>query len=115
MKEIVIDAKNQKLGRVASKAAWALRGKSEAEFSYQQLPPIEVRIINADQLDLDSRKLKSKIYKRYSGYPGGLKEVPLEKLISRHGVAEAMKLAVWGMLPKNKLRPRMIKHLNISA
>lgn len=111
-KEIVIDAKNKRLGRVASKIARALRGKTEADFLPNRTVLPKVFVKNGDLVDISEKKLKESEHARYSGYPSGRKvssawEVAKKdkRLVFRH--------AVLGMLPHNRLRKIMIKNLII--
>jgi large subunit ribosomal protein L13 len=112
--EYVIDAKDKALGRVASEAAVILRGKKEADFAPNRLPDIKVKIINIEKIKITDKKLKEKEYKSHSGYPGGLKTTPLKKILEKKGMEYVLKKAVMGMLPKNKLRDKiMMKNLII--
>lgn len=111
--EYIIDAKDRSLGRVASEAAAFLRGKKETNFAPNRLPDIKVKIINVSKIKITDKKLKQKKYKSHSGYPGGLKTTPLEKVLEKKGLEYVFKKAVMGMLPKNKLQDRMIKNLVI--
>jgi len=113
MKQIEIDAKGRSLGRVASEAALLLRGKDSPSFERHIVPENKVRIINTRLVLVSGNKIKQKTYTRYSGYPGGLKQEKMENFISRKGKGEAIKKAIYGMLPKNKLRRIMIKNLEI--
>lgn len=108
--EIIIDAKNKKMGRLASEAAYALRGKTSASFSpnSQNLPKVVVK--NADDVDVSEKKLKESFFARYSGYPGG-RSVKSAFLVAQKDKREVLKKAILGMLPKNKLRKIMIKNL----
>lgn len=112
--EYVIDAKNKILGRIASEAAFALRGKKEVNFIPNRIPDVKVKIINLDKIKISEKKIKQKKYKRYSGYPGGLKIISLEKILEKKGIGYVFKKAVMGMLQKNKLRNKIIKNLVIS-
>lgn len=107
---IIIDAKNRALGRVASKAAILLRGKDKPSFTPNKTPGVKVKIISIDKVKLSGNKLEQKTYSRYSGYPGGLKKIPMKK-IYENKPEEIFKKAVWGMLPKNKLRKIFMKNL----
>lgn len=109
----VIDAKNQKLGRIASQVAKILIGKDTAEFARNIVPNVQVEVINASALDFSEKKKGDKYYLTYSGYPGGQKKEKLGDLIERRGVKEVVERAVYGMLPKNKLRSEMIKGLTV--
>lgn len=112
-KEIIIDAAGRALGRVASEVAVALRGKLSPSFTRHELPPVRVRVVNAGQLSIRPAKLKSDTLKRYSGYPGGLKQPSLGEVIAKKGVAEPLRRAIKGMLPANKLRPKLLAKLKI--
>lgn len=112
-KEHTIDAKDQSLGRVASVAATLLLGKNEVSFQKHLVADVHVRIVNASKLYFSQKKLKNKEYTRYTGYPGGLRKQTLEELINKHGVDEVVRKAVYGMLPNNKLRPEVMKHLTV--
>lgn len=108
---ITIDASGKSLGRVASRAASLLMGKNSVKFRRNVRADVKVKIVNASKLSLSAKKTASKIYTRYSGYPGGLREEILSHLIARRGIAEALERAVGGMLPKNKLRAETMKRL----
>ena len=112
--EYTIDAQNKKLGRVASEAATLLMGKNRADFARNVAPEVKVKIINVSKADILNRKLDSKTYKSYSGYPGGLKIQSMKKVIADKGFKETFRKAVMGMLPKNKLKAEMIKNLIIT-
>lgn len=108
-----IDATGKKLGRVASEAAMILMGKHKPSFVKHKIMGDEVKIENASKLDIDNKKKDSKIYTRYSGYPGGLKTETMSKVIENKGYKEVVERAVYGMLPNNKLRKQMMKNLEI--
>ena len=112
--EHIIDAKNQSLGRVASKAAILLRGKGSATFEPNKNPGVRVKITNAIAVEIGEKKLLQKIYVRYSGYPGGIKRESGKQLRAKKGNAELIRRAVYRMLPGNKLRSRIMKNLIIS-
>jgi large subunit ribosomal protein L13 len=114
MKTYIIDAGGKRLGRVASEAASLLMGKNTSVFARNIVPDVEVKIINASKLSLDESKRTQKSYLRYSGYPGGLKSEKLDNAIEKKGYGYVVKRAVHGMLPKNKLRAKMIRHLKLS-
>lgn len=104
----VINASGKRLGRVASEAAKILIGKDSVEFARNKAGTASVKVENASKLLIADNKRKDKTYKRYSGYPGGLKHETLGHLSARLGYAELVKHAVKGMLPKNRLQsPRM--------
>ncbi|MEK7536081.1 MAG: 50S ribosomal protein L13 [Patescibacteria group bacterium] len=108
-----IDAKDKTLGRVASEAAVALRGKSSASFERNVAPDVKVKIVNVAGMHIPEGKRKGKSYVRYTGYPGGLRSRTLEEMIEKKGIEEPLKLAVYGMIPNNKLRPVIMKNLII--
>ena len=112
--EYTIDAKEKSIGRVASEAAVFLMGKNSPSYKRNVAPEVQVNIINAAEANIPLKKTKEKIYKRYSGYPGGLKEIPMQKIIEKKGVEEVFKIAVRGMLPANRLRKEMLSNLKIS-
>ncbi len=108
-----IDAQDKKMGRVASNAASILMGKNRTDFARNTIPEVKVKIINAAKMSVTNKKKESKVYKNYSGFPGGLKESSMKKVVSDKGMKEALRIATRGMLPKNKLRDRMMKNLTI--
>ena len=110
---ITIDAQDKTLGRVASEAAKALLGKGSASFAKNVVAEVEVKIVNASKVRISGDKVRAKEYVRYSGYPGGQKTESYKQLVSRKGEREAIRKAVLGMLPKNKLQNRRIKKLII--
>lgn len=111
--EHTLDAQNKKLGRVASEAASFLMGKDRTDFVRNAIPSVKVKIMNVSKISVTNKKMDDKIYKNYSGYPGGLRERAMKKVVSDKGMREAMRIAVRGMLPKNKLRDQMMKNLII--
>jgi len=106
-----IDAKNRKLGRVASEAAHILMGKSTTDFSRNTVAPVELTITNVSQIDIPEKRKDEKEYKWYSGYPGGLRMEKLKDALIKKGTREVLRKTIFGMLPKNKLRKVMIKNL----
>lgn len=108
-----IDATGKPLGRLAVEIARLLRGKHKPDFMPHKDEGDFVVVKNIKKMKITGKKLKQKIYYHHSGYPGGLKETPMEKLF-KENPGEVLKKAVWGMLPKNKLRPKMIKRLKIT-
>ena len=111
-KEIVIDAKSKKLGRVASEIAKALRGKTEADFLPSRIATPRVTVKNADAISFSEKKLKGAFHARYSGYPGGRK-VTSAFLVAQKDKREVLRHAVLGMLPRNRLKKNMVKNLII--
>jgi large subunit ribosomal protein L13 len=108
----VLDATDQVLGRLATKAARILIGKDKPSFTPYLDSGDHVVVINADKVRLTGNKVEQKVYYSHSGYPGGLKAVPAKRL--RVNKADWMiREAVLGMLPKNKLRARRARKLRI--
>jgi len=108
-----IDAQNKKIGRIASEAAKILMGKNRVDFARNTYPAVKVKISNASKVDITNKKTITTKYKSYSGYPGGLKERTMKKVVADKGFREIFRKAVYGMLPSNKLRAKMIKNLVI--
>ena len=107
---IEIDASNQPLGRLASKIAQLLRGKHSPAFQPYILSKEKVIVTNTGKIKFTGRKLEQKKYYHYSGYPGGLSEKKMKDVFEKNP-NEVLRRAVWGMLPKNRLRKEMIKNL----
>ncbi|MBA3789084.1 50S ribosomal protein L13 [Patescibacteria group bacterium] len=110
-----VDAQGRTLGRVASEAASALLGKKSAHYVQNLVLPVEVTITNASKLSLPEKRVAGKTYVRYTGYPGGLRETTMALLIDKKGIEEALRKAVDGMLPRNKLRNDRMKRLTITV
>lgn len=108
-----IDATGKKLGRLASQIASMLMGKNRVDFVRNAIPDIKVKVVNAGKIAVTNKKMLQKNYKSYSGYPGGLKISSMKKVVADKGLKESLRIAVRGMLPKNKLRDRMMKNLII--
>lgn len=109
-----IDATDRTLGRVASEAAHALLGKRSVHFAKNQAIPVTVTINNAGKLHMTERRTKGKVYTRYTGYPGGFREMNMEEMITKKGIAEVVKKTVDGMIPRNKLRKPRMKNLIVN-
>jgi large subunit ribosomal protein L13 len=108
----VVDAKDQVLGRLATKVARMLIGKYKPSFTPYLDSGDHVVVINANQIKMTGNKVEQKVYYSHSGYPGGLKEVPAKRV--RETKPEWMvREAILGMLPKNKLRARRAKKLRV--
>ena len=110
----ILDAEGQTLGRLASEAASILRGKKKPIYTPHVDCGDYVIIINAEKIEVTGKKRKEKIYKRHTGYPGGLKEITFEKLLARKP-EEILRHAVKGMLPKGPLGRDMAKKLKVYA
>ncbi len=109
-----IDAQAQKIGRIATAAAKILMGKNTTGYAPNVVPDVEVRIINASKADVTDKKKDQKIYTRYTGFPGGLIETSMKRLIEKKGMSEVFTIAIKGMLPKNKLQAKMMKNLVVT-
>lgn len=109
-KEYTFDAQGQILGRLASQIAKVLQGKESAAYRKYLLAPVKIVVKHCDKIRVTGNKLDEKQYHHYSGYPGGLKSMPLKELLVKHPEA-ALKQAVYGMLPKNRMRRTMIKNV----
>lgn len=110
--EYIIDATGKSLGRVATEAAVALRGKDKVTFQKNMTGDVIVKITNASKMaQVSHDKKESKIYHHYSGYPGGMIVSKAKDVVAKKGNKELFRLAVHGMLPTNKLRPIMMKNL----
>lgn len=105
-----IDVTNKVLGRVAAEIAVLLRGKNKPDFvPYKDMGDFVV-VKNVDKIRLTGKKAEQKIYYHHTGYLGGLKKLPFKKLFETNP-DKVFKKAVFGMLPKNKLRTEQIKRL----
>ncbi len=109
-----IDATDKTLGRLSSEVAALLIGKNKTDFARNVLSGNTVTVTNAGKLKVSEKKLLEKIYTRYSGYPGGLKELSMGHVVEKKGYREAITLAVKGMLPDNKLKKGMMKALTVT-
>ena len=110
----IVDAKGQTLGRLASRVASVLTGKSKPTYTPHVDTGDYVIVINAEKIKLTGNKLQQKKYYRHTGYPGGRKEVAYKDLIATKPEFVIEK-AVKGMLPKNKLARKQIKKLKVYA
>ncbi len=110
----LIDAKNQILGRLASKIAYMLQGKHRPDFTPHVDQADFFVIINADKIRLTGKKLDQKVYWRHSGYMGGLKLETARQLLEKKPEM-LIYLAVKRMLPRNRMRKRLLKKLKIYA
>lgn len=110
----LVDARDKILGRLATKIADILTGKTKPQYSPQVDVGDYVVVINAEKIKVTGKKLDEKIYYRHSMYPGGLKEVTLRKMLEKFP-ERVIEHAVKYMLPQNKLRDRRLKKLKIYA
>ncbi len=106
---VVVDATDIPLGRLASQVAYLLRGKHKSTFTPQWNLGAAVIIVNADQVLLTGKKGEKKVYVRHTGYPGGQRHIPVQRLSPEAVIRHAVK----GMLPKNRLQARMLRNLHI--
>jgi large subunit ribosomal protein L13 len=111
---LVIDAQDVVLGRLAVTAATLLRGKHKATYAPHVDGGDFVVVVNASKIALTGNKRTDKMAYRHSGRPGGLKAVPYGELLDKDP-RKAVELAVWGMMPKNKLARQLIKKLKVYA
>lgn len=110
----LLNAEGQILGRLAVQVAQLLRGKGKPIFTPHVDCGDGVVVVNAQKIRVTGNKLESKVYQRYSGYPSGLKEETLQRLLSRRPT-EVVRQAVVGMLPKNPLGRQVARRLRIYA
>ena len=108
----VIDAADQVLGRIATKVATILTGKHRPQYAPFLVSGDHVIIVNANKVKLTGEKLDKKVYRWHTLYPGGLREIAARKVFDTKP-ERLIREAVLGMLPKNKLRKRMVKRLKI--
>ena len=108
----LFDAQGKVLGRLATEIAKTLSGRNKVDY----VPHIDggdfVIVINMDKIHVTGNKLKGKIYHKYSGYPGGITTIALKDLLKKDS-REVINKAVFGMLPKNKLRAKMMLRLRV--
>lgn len=108
----LVDAADKVLGRAATKIASLLDGKSRPDYTPNVDNGAGVIVMNCDKIRVTGKKKEGKLYKRFSGYPGGLKEIPYGKMMEKEP-KYILWHAVKGMLPKNKLGARMILRLKL--
>jgi len=108
----LVDAENKILGRLASKIASILKGKTKPIFTPYLDTGDFVVVINAKKIKLTGRKLNDKVYYHYSGFPGGMKSITPKDLLQKKP-DEVIRKAVWGMLPKNSLGRQMLTKLKV--
>lgn len=108
----LVDAEGETLGRMASRVAAVLRGKHRADFSPHLDLGDFIVVVNADKVAVTGNRLEQKMYHRHSGYPGGLRSETMEELMARRP-ERVIRLAVKGMLPRNRLGRRMLGKLKV--
>ncbi len=114
MEKHTLDAQGKKVGRIASEAAKLLMGKQRTDYVRNAVPNIQVEITNASKADVNEQRQQEEMKARYSTYPSGIKVPTVGQVLEKKGHAELFRKAVYGMLPSNKLRPLMMKHLKIT-
>ncbi|HEU4847689.1 MAG TPA: 50S ribosomal protein L13 [Rubrobacteraceae bacterium] len=110
----VVDAEGQTLGRLATEIATILRGKNKPQYTPHVDTGDFVVVVNAEKVVVTGRKAEQKVYRRHSGYPGGLKETSYERMMERRPT-EILRRAVKGMMPKNRLARQQLRKLKIYA
>ena len=109
---LLIDANGQTLGRIASVIASILRGKHKVNYAPNLDMGDFVVVINASKIVVSGNRLDDKMYRRHTGYPGGLIEIPLRTMLDKHP-DRVIRYAVKGMLPKTKLGRKMLSKLKV--
>jgi large subunit ribosomal protein L13 len=108
----LIDAEGQTLGRLATEIARLLRGKNKPEYT----PHIDtgdfIVVVNAERVVVTGKKAEQKVYRRHTGYPGGLKEMSYEVMLERKPT-EILRRAVKGMMPRTRLGRQQLKKLKV--
>jgi len=111
---LLVDAKDEVLGRMASKVAFLLRGKHKTNFTPHVDCGDNVIVINADKIRLTGKKMTDKKYISHSGYPGGQKSISPKDLLEKKPIAVVEK-AIKGMLPGNRLGEQIFRNLFVYA
>jgi len=110
----VVDATGKTLGRLATEIARRLRGKHKPEYTPHVDTGDYIVVVNAEKIRVTGKKLKDKMYYRYTGYVGNLKSMPLEEMLAKTP-ERVLQLAVKGMLPRNPLGRKMFSKLRVFA
>ena len=110
----LVDAEGQVLGRMATRIADILRGKDKPIYTPHMDTGDFVVVINAEKVVVTGKKAEQKEYQRYSGYPGGLKKIPFQRMLKTHP-ERIVEHAVRGMIPHNRLGRAIIKKLKVYA
>jgi large subunit ribosomal protein L13 len=108
----IVDAAGQRLGTLAVRIARALSGKHKPTWTPHIDDGDHVIVINADKIELGGQKWDQKIYRRHSGFPGGLKEQTARELFDKHP-ERLIEMAVRGMLATNRMRDEQLRRLNV--
>lgn len=109
-----IDAKGKKLGRLASEVAALLMEKDLPQFEKHRKIGSKVVVTNASKIFISEKRGDEVRYKRASGHPGNYVEETINDVRKKHGMTEVVRRAVKGMIPKNKLRPEILKRLEVT-
>jgi large subunit ribosomal protein L13 len=113
-KWFVVDAEGEHLGRLAAEIAKILRGKNKVQYT----PHVDVGdfvvVVNAEKVVVTGKKAEQRVYRRHSGYPGGMKETSYEQMLARKPT-EILRKAVYGMMPKTRLARQQFRKLKIYA
>ncbi len=113
-KWFVVDAEGKHLGRLAAEIAKILRGKNKVQYT----PHVDVGdfvvVVNAEKVAVTGKKAEQRVYRRHSGYPGGMKETSYEQMLARKPT-EILRKAVYGMMPKTRLARQQFRKLKIYA
>jgi large subunit ribosomal protein L13 len=110
----LVDAEGKTLGRLATQIADTLRGKDKPEYTPHVDTGDFVVVVNADKIAVTGKKLDEKLYRRHSGYPGGLRSRTLREELERRPT-EVIRTAVKGMLPRNRLARQQLTKLKVYA
>ena len=110
----VVDAEGQILGRLATRIADTLRGKDKPQYTPHTDTGDFVVVVNCEKVAVTGKKLDEKMYRRHSGYPGGLKERTMREQLERRPT-DVLRKAVKGMLPRNRLARQQLLKLKIYA
>jgi large subunit ribosomal protein L13 len=110
----VVDAEGKTLGRLATEVAKVLRGKNKPQYT----PHVDVGdfvvVVNAEKVAVTGKKAEQKVYRRHSGYPGGMRETSYRRMLERRPT-EILRKAVYGMMPKTRLARQQFRKLKIYA
>ena len=109
---LVVDATGEILGRLATRIAAMFRGKHKPYYAPNLDTGDFVIVVNGSKISVTGNRLDDKLYRRHTGYPGGLKEITLRRMMEKHP-ERVIRFAVKGMLPKNKLGRQMLKKLKV--
>ncbi len=110
----LIDAEGRTLGRLASEIAQLLRGKNKPQYTPHVDTGDFVVVVNAERVVVTGKKAEQRVYRRHSGYPGGMKETSYEQMLARKPT-EILRKAVYGMMPKTRLARQQFRKLKIYA